>query len=516
MNHTKQVRLFLTIVVLIFISDIAHSQSVRINVSSEPQISERVYSLSDNNGNVYISAESFAEALQINAVKADDLSKIVLYLEDKEVTLTANNPFVIVGKQAYQMPLPVVERRNELHFPVKELIYLLDRYLPGDYSFDEVRDIIDIYYGGALSITDLWVEERNNGTLIHIETTKPFGEGLRSWFDDQRNLLTVQFYKGRLDTLQFSSDESYGLVLRTIATQHPEIASLTFRLSAYVDGDDIDVIQDGSTNEVIVTLFDTRTRDELFVSDVEQSAEISEIIAKEKELWNIDTIVIDPGHGGKDPGTIGPNGLYEKNIVLDIALILGELIRDTHLVDNVVYTRETDVFVPLQERAEIANNKGGKLFISIHINYNKRTNIRGFETYFLDPSKNEDALEVLEVVQRENNVVNLYEDKDPERLLTEEDKMILAITQSAFVKESEKLASFISEGIERKVNWPNKGVKQAGFLVLWKVSMPNALIEAGFISNPSQRIDLQSRAIKHRIAEGIYEGIQKFIEDVRR
>ena len=112
--------------------------------------------------------------------------------------------------------------------------------------------------------------------------------------------------------------------------------------------------------------------------------------------------------------------------------------------------------------------------------------------------------------------MHLYEDKDPNRVLTEEDKMVLSLTQSAFVKESERLAHYISEGIGRKVNWPDRGVKQAGFLVLWEVTMPSVLVEAGFLSNAGQRNDLRRSSVKHRIAEGIFEGIKKFIEEARR
>ena len=93
--------------------------------------------------------------------------------------------------------------------------------------------------------------------------------------------------------------------------------------------------------------------------------------------------------------------------------------------------------------------------------------------------------------------------------------MILSMTQNAFAKESEQLATFISNGIGRKVNWTNKGVKQAGFVVLWGVSMPNVLVEAGFITNDQNRRDLQSLTVKHRIAEGIFEGIRRFIKEMR-
>jgi|GEM_PF-126470 len=513
-RYIKRIILPILFLLTVFSCPVIAQNHIRVDVKSFPE-KFALLSYIPSPGDYYVSAGQLAEILDINTYQDSVLKKIVLYLDGAKVTLSADNPFIKIGEKLYQMPLPVKEYRSEIYFPVRELVAILNRHLPGDYTFDQSERTLEIYFGGMINITGLTVEEKANGTLVHIATTKYFGKDLLSWFDKDAYYLYVQFFNGKLDTVQMSSTETRGLVLRNTAVQHPEIASITFKLSRYVE--DFTVTENPQTGEVLISLVvATAARPTISPPADLRDVKAEELVAKDKKEWVIDTIVIDPGHGGKDPGTIGPDGLMEKDIVLDIAKDLGNLLMNSKLVDNVVYTRDSDVFVPLQERAETANKSGGKLFISIHVNSNNNPRIRGFETYFLHPGKSEDALEVLEVVQRENYVVNLYENKDPDRELTEEDKIVLSNVQSAFVKESEQLATYISEGIDRKVNWPNMGVKQAGFFVLWRVSMPNVLVEAGFITNDNQRKELKTSAIKHRIAEGIFEGIKKFIEEVRK
>ena len=496
----------------------ASSQNISVSVNG-PRINkfDNLRSFSNRGefiGDYYVAADQFADILEIDTDKEEVLKKLRLYIEGRQVTLTSGNPFVKIDDGIYQMPLEVKMYRGEFYFPLRELMAIFNTHLPGAYKFNQNARRLEIYFGDVINITGLTVENKTNGSLVKIQTTKYFGENLTWWKND--NNLYVNFYTGKLDTLQLTDDETRGLVLRNTAIQHSQIAQITFKLSAYAES--IDITENESGGEVLISLTRKSSNNPqlLLLPRTRDDFDISEMVAREKESWEINTIVIDPGHGGKDPGTNSPDGLNEKDIALDIARNLGNLLRNSEIVEKVIFTRNSDIFIPLQKRSEIANTSGGKLFISIHVNSNKNRSLRGFETYILSPGKNQDALEVLEVVQRENNVVHLYEDKDPNRVLTEEDKMVLSLTQSAFVKESERLAHYISEGIGRKVNWPDRGVKQAGFLVLWEVTMPSVLVEAGFLSNAGQRNDLRRSSVKHRIAEGIFEGIKKFIEEARR
>lgn len=512
--------LFLCLIFNVF--PLQAQQLIQTVIHTTPQRTVFLMSITDQGeliGDYYVSLKDFAEALEVSYSIDTVLHAGAINILGTHILLFADNPFIRIENTVYQMPLEVKEYLDAYYFPLREFMKVLDLNLPGDYNFDENNKTLDINFGTAINITDFFIEEKTNGILIHIKTLKYFGNDFHSWSDTSKHHFTVEFYGGKLDTAKINSTPIEGRLVRGLnAFQFPEIATIIFRLSSTIEH--YEAIEDQQSGEILISLTKKGTSQtanvlyELVIPG--KKSDVQELIAKEKEKWAIDTIVIDPGHGGRDPGTIGPDGIKEKDIVLDIALNLGKLITTSKLVEKVIYTRETDVFVPLQERARIANNNAGKLFISIHINSNTNNNLRGFETYFLHPEKTQDALEVLEVVQRENNVMNLYEGKNPNRELTEEDKMVLAITQSAFAKESEKLAGFISEGLGRTTEFPNNGVKQAGFLVLWGVPMPNTLVEAGYLTNEKDRLDLHSSAVRHRIAEGIYEGIKKFIEEVRK
>ncbi len=510
----KKTFLFVTFL-LFFILQISvlSAQTIRVIVRGVPERTgylDGIYS----GGDYYVSTEELAEILNINTYHDEQLEKIVLYLDGTQITVSSANPFIKIGGELFQMPIEAKDYSSTIYVPVGEFAPILNRHLSGSYLFKSDERSLEIYPGGDVNITDLTVEEKENGTLVRVKTSTDFTDNMHHWFDKEKSHLTVQFYKGRLDTLQMTSDETRGLVLQNTAIQFPEIAQITFKLSRYTEGYYVD--QDESDGDILISLMKKGAAPTEPPTADPSIFRTEDLVARDKESWKLDTIVIDPGHGGKDPGTVSSDGLLEKDIVLDIGKHLKQLLVQSGLFKNVIMTREQDVFVPLMDRAEIAKDMSGKIFVSIHVNSNKNSRIRGFEAYFLRPGKNDDALEVLEVVQRENDVMQLYEDADPSRELSEEEQMVLAMTQSAFVKESDMLARYISDGIGRKVRWPNRGVKQAGFLVLWGVPMPNVLVEVGFISNSSQRKELRTRAVRYRVAEGIFEGIKKFTDEMRR
>ena len=157
----------------------------------------------------------------------------------------------------------------------------------------------------------------------------------------------------------------------------------------------------------------------------------------------------------------GKYGVQEKDVVLDITKRTGKLLEKSGI--KVFYTRDEDVFVPLLERTKMANESNGKLFVSIHANANKNRKIQGFETFLLRPGKSEDAIEV---ASRENSVIKLEEFTDKYADLTGEALIMATMAQSMFMKESEDLASIIQMELDKRLNTPNRGVKQAGFYVL--------------------------------------------------
>lgn len=223
------------------------------------------------------------------------------------------------------------------------------------------------------------------------------------------------------------------------------------------------------------------------------------------------TVVLDAGHGGHDPGAIGRRG-KEKNINLSVALKLGRLIEDNCPDTKVVYTRKKDVFLPLHKRAEIANNAKANLFISIHTNAiaARNSHIRGTETYTLGLHKTQ---ENLEVAKKENAVI-LIEDDYKQRYAgfnpnSSESYIIFEFMQDKNMAQSVDFATLIQRHFKR-CNRVDKGVHQAGFLVLRETSMPSVLIELGYISNPSEETYLLSDNGSSNLANAIYNAFLNY------
>lgn len=223
----------------------------------------------------------------------------------------------------------------------------------------------------------------------------------------------------------------------------------------------------------------------------------------------LDVIVIDPGHGGKDVGAIGPGGYYEKHATLAIGLKLGKLIEKELPGVKVVYTRKTDKFIELYKRGQIANQSKGKLFISIHCNSTpkKPSTASGFETYILRPGKTDAAIRV---AARENAAVEYESDQDRYQHLSDIEFILTSMVRSQDVKFSERFAALVQEELDDELHIQNKGVSQAGFYVLVGAAMPNVLIETAFISNPKEEALLESTDGQLSFARGILNAIKRY------
>ena len=219
----------------------------------------------------------------------------------------------------------------------------------------------------------------------------------------------------------------------------------------------------------------------------------------------IETICIDPGHGGEDLGAIGKSKLQEKNVTLQISLKLKKLI-ESRTGLRVLMTRNKDSEVSLNTRASIANNQLAQMFISIHANSSFRKSAYGSETYFVSLKATDQ--ESLELAQKENR--NL---EDPgETIKNDELKMILwNMAQTEYIRESSKLAEYIQNELNELLDTRNRGVKQAPFRVLMRTAMPAVLIETAFISNSKEEKKLKSEEFLDKIAFAIYNGVSKFI-----
>lgn len=223
------------------------------------------------------------------------------------------------------------------------------------------------------------------------------------------------------------------------------------------------------------------------------------------------TLVIDPGHGGHDAGAMGARS-KEKDINLRVALAFGKYVERSMPDVRVIYTRKTDVFIPLMERANIANKAGADLFISVHTNALPGGKIaRGFETYSLGMHRAKDNLDV---AMRENSVISMekgyqqtYQGFDPK---SSESYIIFEFIQGKNMERSVEIARSIQKCVCNEANRPNKGVHQAGFLVLRETSMPSCLIELGFITTPDEEELLNNESRVDDVAKAIFHGFEQY------
>lgn len=225
----------------------------------------------------------------------------------------------------------------------------------------------------------------------------------------------------------------------------------------------------------------------------------------------VKTVVIDPGHGGKDPGAIGGSETYEKNVVLNVGLLLGKKIKEAYPDVKVIYTRDKDEFIGLADRASIANKAGADLFISLHCNAAASKTAKGLESWVLGLHKSEASLEV---AKKENNAIlmedgheSTYEDFDP----NDPDAYIaLAMRQNAFLDQSLVLADFIQKNAVGDLNRHNRGVKQAGFVVLYRATMPSVLVELGFLSHKEEEKFLSSADGQESLAVELFDAFVSY------
>jgi N-acetylmuramoyl-L-alanine amidase len=414
----------------------------------------------------------------------------------------------------------------------------------------------------AFQIPTIILEPKSNGMLIRIRSTKRV-EDVDSWLR-QDGWLYVTLVDVKADIKTINQLAGTGIVKDIVAIQSPTSVQLTFKLKGKIAASEI--MREDRSDDILISIrtpgkaeggageqpLDQPTLQQLTGQQsteqqpaaqqqpVQKPAEepppshtptkkpVQEpavrtnepdglpAMADRKKRWDLDVIVIDPGHGGKDPGTIGVTGLKEKDVVLSVGRKLGALLKERMPEVKVVYTRSTDVFIPLYRRGQIANEEGGKLFVSIHCNATPRkpSATRGTEVYLLRPNRTEEAIAIAE---QENAVITLeegYEDRYKE--LTDENFILVTMAQTAYMRSSEVLAEQVHREMSKVPGLRGRGVRQAGFYVLVGAAMPNILVETAFVSNRDDEKLLRSKIGQERIAESLYQGIVRYKKEYEK
>jgi N-acetylmuramoyl-L-alanine amidase len=464
-------------------------------------------------GVLYISLQDFLKGVNLPASINDSTKKIECLLGAQLVRFTDRNPFIVITERisnnssVYQMPNPTIKPGEMFLVPADHFLSLFQQITGQQLSLYEERMLLVLGKPAEpeIDIPGLQIEKKLNGSLITVLANKKLGD-VETWLKpDGWLFVTITSAVG--DTAELNATQPLGAIKKVLAFQSPTSLQLTMKVTA-------DVVQaeasnDPTSNNLLITLR-TRSDSEKKAIEKKRQEALKQNMAEGRDRWKLDVIVIDAGHGGRDPGTIGVKGTWEKSITLPTALKLGQLIEKNMKGVKVVYTRKTDRFVELYKRTQIANEAGGKLFVSIHCNSleKKPSRANGFEIYLLRPGMTQEAIQI---ASRENAVIQLEEGfQDRYRKLTEEEFIIVTMAQSAYVKHSEQFAQCAAHSMASHLKIKNSGVKQAGFYVLVGASMPNVLVELGYLSNKKEEQLLRSQDGQQKIADAIFQGIKDY------
>jgi N-acetylmuramoyl-L-alanine amidase len=366
-----------------------------------------------------------------------------------------------------------------------------------EFKKKEDSDLKDNKANKNFSITGLTLDEKANGTLIRLRSEKRIPSYTSSF---KEGIVYITLKNSSADVNKMKKSGGKG-VIKEIKAKNVR-NNLELQISVTKDYTASEVLNIDNSNDLMIAI-----HNKIFSNKDSNN--------KNKEKWDFDVIVIDAGHGGKDVGAIGINGVREKDINLGVALKLGKLIETNMKNVKVVYTRSNDTFVELYKRGKIANEKGGKLFISIHCNSTPQrpTNASGFEVYLLRPGRTQEAIQI---ASRENGVIQ-YED-NPKRYekLTDENFILVSMAHSSYMKYSEKFSDLLDKQFGNNLNYGSRGIKQAGFYVLVGASMPSVLIETGFLTNRRDAAYLNSDSGQSKIAESVLNAIKNYREYYQR
>ncbi|MFC1628805.1 N-acetylmuramoyl-L-alanine amidase, partial [Gemmatimonadota bacterium] len=432
--------------------------------------------------------------------RRDIKNKYVLTIENRELRFTIGSPVVIVDNQhnqAVNLPQPVVLHRGDFYAPAAGIASILTRFTGRNCEY--VRDQEWLNYGGTgLNVLGITITHRQNqGTEVEIHTTESI---VYEHFSEAEGWLYITLTGARADVAALKRTRGVGLVNRVEVNElRDDVLQIGFRLSRrYTEEPDFYPAE----NAIFFVLRDAAAGDRVDASTDRMAA---------PRLGGIQTVVIDPGHGGKDPGSVGGTGLLEKDVVLDIALRLRDLLQqDPRTADiDIVMTREDDTFIPLPDRFRSANERKGDLFISIHTNSWHDPSVSGFMTFFLAEAKNDEARQM---AQLENSVLK-YEDTNPALSIDAGEPMLAGILgeliSTKYLEESQVFAAMVQDELTGRIRHqvPSRKLDQAPFLVLNGASMTSVLVETAFISNRAEENYLRQNSFKNRVAEALHEAV---------
>ncbi len=463
-----------------------------------------LYRLAKPSEELFISVYDLARIFRATRFWNAGARKLVLRVESHSFMFTIDTRVVVVDDEPVLMRIPVSYANGSVMIPLEFVSSILAPMTLEEIELDDERLVMTIG-SPRYNITSVDFEGSGEGTRAVLTLTE---ELLYHVDSETPGLLRLKVYGGRLNTLKINATGGLGLFNRIRAEQTEHDSYLFFDVEKTAESFRVEFIgPSGEDSRKLVIHLEKGELPE--IPDVDFAGrKMTEILddSRRTDRREIVRVAIDAGHGGIDKGKIGPTGLTEKEVNLDIAMRLRDLLVSDYGME-VIMTRTDDVLVPLMRRAEIANREEADIFVSIHCNGWFHPDAGGYETFFLSHAKTEEAtrlaMEENASVQFEGTGVSAEE-------LDDLGFMLWDMVQNEFVTESSQLAELIQRELGDVIDIRNRGVKQAGLIVLKGCRMPAVLVEAAFLSNHKEERLLADRRFREDVARGIAEAIQRY------
>ncbi len=441
---------------------------------------------------IYISLYDLKDILCMTQTSEIEKSRFLLHFPDKTLTFVPQNPFYLRDNKPMKMFLPFISVNGKPFISLADAADILTLITNKEVFLHTSLNSI-VIGKGTFNPDSIILAENDDRLSLTIRSTN---ELLTSIDDDKKGKLKVTLFNAVCKPSLTPPTDTKGQIRKILLKQETDKAIL----SIYYDAKKISKIEKSlaEPSPSIKIAFYKKKEQPLKVKNTSE-------VKKRKKKKQMDMIVIDPGHGGRDPGAVGPSGLTEKETVLKISKELRKILKTKGF--KVLMTREDDSFVRLRQRSELANNSGANFFVSIHCNATAaRKQAGGFETFFLSTAKTSWA----RAVEAKENAVIKFEPPSEQKSIVE--YILWDMAQNEYLRESSDLAEYIQESLSRNILIENRGVKQANFYVMREIYMPSVLVETSFISNNEEEKLLKKSSFRKKIAEGIAEGILKFRE----
>ena len=446
---------------------------------------------------VYIGVEDLARVLGVEVQQNREADRLYVGSGSSRAKFTAWNPVVTIDEIPRNLPAATIVRGGVLLAPAEDVTQILDPYVAGNLVWDAASGVIRASLA-EFNVHPGSVEVRENGTLVtfRIPQNLPVEEEM-----SPPRWLHLTILGGSIDPRAFRQMGAGGALLQMVAYQYQNVARISLRLAP------------GHTYET------RRIGEDYYMLTIRRITPLpapvagqGDVIQVERNRWTFDTIIVDAGHGGRDPGCVGWNDIYEKDIVLRIAERLSERLRND-LGVNVIMTRDSDEFVSLRQRGRLALERNGKLFVSIHCNALQQTWVSGVQTYFLSDAQTDEAREV---ARRENASLRFeiegVEGADSAGCCDWEEDVLLGMGANYNLQESQALARTVQDEMVRSLGSRDLGVQQANLYVMrgTLAAMPSVLVEVGYLTNPAEARKLRQRSYQRRIGDAIFRAIREF------